>query len=66
MRVKIKEFCKDNKREGFVVRIADAFSYGDFRKAMAKWVNPRFKAMLSEEDTYHWRYSAIVPNELSK
>ncbi len=62
----IREFCNNDKREGFVVRIADSFPYADFRKATAKWVNPRFKAMLSEEDTYHWRYSAITPNKLSQ
>lgn len=62
----IKEFCNDDKREGFVVRIADSFSYGDFRKSIAKFVNPQFKDKLKEEDTYHWRYSAITPNKLAK
>ena len=62
----IKEFCKNNEREGFVVRIADSFSYGDFRKSVAKWVNPIFKNRLKEEDTYHWRYSTIIPNKLMK
>jgi hypothetical protein len=61
-----KDFCKDDKREGFVVRIADSFRYGDFRKSVAKFVNPIFKNKLKEEDTYHWRYSAIVPNKLIK
>jgi hypothetical protein len=61
---KIKEFCKDDKREGFVVRLADSFSYGEFGKSIAKFVNPLFKDKLKEEDTYHWRYSAIVPNKL--
>ncbi len=62
----IKEFCNNDKREGFVVRIADSYSYGDFRKSMAKWVNSDFKNKLKEENTYHWRYSAITPNKLSK
>ena len=62
----IREFCKNDKREGFVVRIADSFSYGDFRKSVAKFVNPKFKNKLKEEDTYHWRYSAITPNKLAK
>jgi len=63
---KIKEFCKDDKREGFVVRLADSFTYGDFRKSIAKFVNPKFKDKLKEEDTYHWQYSAITPNKLKK
>ncbi len=62
----IKEFCKDDKREGFVIRIADSFSYGDFRKSVAKFVNPKFRNKLKEEDTYHWRYSMITPNKLAK
>lgn len=60
----IKGFCQDDKREGFVVRIADSFSYGDFKISVAKWVNSQFKDKLKEEDTYHWRYSAITPNKL--
>jgi hypothetical protein len=62
----IRGLCNDDKREGFVVRVADEFSYGDFRKSIAKFVNPQFKNKLKEEDTYHWRYSAITPNKLAK
>lgn len=62
----IKKFCNDDKREGFVVRIFDSFSYGEFHKSVAKYVNPIFKEKLSEENTYHWRYSKIVPNKLIK
>ena len=62
----IKEFCKSDKREGFVVRLYDSFSYGEFRKSVAKYVNPIFKSKLSEEDTYHWRYRAITQNKLVK
>ncbi len=65
-RNKIKEFCNNDEREGFVVRIADSFTYGEFRKSIAKFVNPKFKDKLTEEDTYHWRYSAIVQNKLAK
>ena len=61
----IKEFCKNDKREGFVVRTTDSFSYSDFRKSVAKYVNPIFKDKLKEENTYHWRYSAITPNKLA-
>jgi hypothetical protein len=62
----VKGFCNDDKREGFVVRIADGFSYGEFRKFVAKYVNPIFKDKLNEEDTYHWRYSAMTLNRLAK
>ncbi len=60
----IKEFCKSDKREGFVVRIADSFSYCDFRKCVAKFVNPIFKNKLKEEDTFHWRFRKIILNKL--
>ena len=60
----VKSLCDNDEREGFVVRIYDSFSYGDFRKSIAKWVNPKFKNKLKENDTFHWRYSAITPNKL--
>jgi hypothetical protein len=61
----IKEFCNDDGREGFVVRIVDSFPYGDFRRSVAKYVNPKFKEQL-KEGTFHWRYEAIVKNKLVK
>jgi len=60
----IKSLCKNNEREGFVVRVADEFSYSEFRTSIAKWVHPSFREKLKSEDTFHWRYSAITPNKL--
>lgn len=47
------------KQEGFVVRLADRFSYEDFRLSVAKWVRP---AHVTTSD--HWMHQAIVPNKL--
>lgn len=47
------------KQEGFVVRVADRFSYEDFSLSVAKWVRP---AHVSTSD--HWMYQAIVQNKM--
>lgn len=47
-------------REGYVVRIADEFTYGDFRKSIAKYVRARHVA----PDRHHWFAQAVVPNKL--
>lgn len=59
----IRGLTKDDNREGFVVRIADSFSYGDFRKALAKFVCGKFRKQLDENTNFHWRYR---PFELNK
>lgn len=45
---KIKSLYKSeingNKCEGYVVRLADEFTYGEFRKSVAKFVNAEFAA----------------------
>jgi hypothetical protein len=51
-----------NKVEGLVVRIADGFKYGEFRKSVAKWVRTDHV-----RTTRHWRNnSAFKPNGLAK
>ena len=45
-------------------RVANSFSYVDFKNSIAKWVNPIFKSKLKEEDTFRWRYRTIIPNKL--
>lgn len=45
--------------EGYVVRTAGSFSYGDFGKNVAKFVRPNHV----QTDT-HWMQSKIVPNKL--
>jgi len=48
-----------NVQEGYVVRLADSFSYGDFRKSVAKWVRP------SHVTTHGgWMRSELIPNKL--
>ncbi len=50
------------KDEGYVIRIADSFKYGDFRKSVAKWVRPNHV-----QTVRHWRQGArFNPNELAK
>lgn len=50
------------KNEGFVVRIADGFKYGEFRKSVAKWVREGHV-----QTTKHWRAGrAFTPNGLLK
>ena len=46
-----------SKNEGFVVRIADSFSYKDFLSHMAKWVRP--KHVQTDE---HWMNKTVVFN----
>ncbi|TMP35934.1 kinase, partial [Pseudoalteromonas citrea] len=47
------------KREGYVVRLADSFAYDDFAQSVAKWV----RADHVTSGT-HWMHSAVVPNSL--
>lgn len=45
--------------EGYVVRLADSFSYEDFTKSIAKWVR---KGHVQTDQ--HWMFAEIIPNEL--
>lgn len=45
--------------EGYVVRSAAAFAYGEFADHVAKWVRP---SHVSTDQ--HWMHAAIVPNQL--
>ena len=49
---------KDNK-EGYVVRLAESFSYDNFDKSVAKFVRPNH---VTTSD--HWAHSEIIPNKL--
>lgn len=46
-------------QEGYVVRLADAFSFDDFRTSIAKWVRKGHV-----QTTQHWMHAEIVPNRL--
>ncbi len=48
--------------EGYVIRVADAFPYKDFKSCIAKWVRPGHV-----QTTKHWRAGrAFTPNGLAK
>lgn len=50
------------KDEGYVIRLADAFPYGEFRKSVAKYVRKDHV-----QTTKHWRAGrAFIPNGLVK
>lgn len=48
--------------EGYVVRTADAFGYGDFRRCVAKFVRANHVA----PESHHWFAQQIVPNKLKE
>lgn len=47
-----------NTIEGYVVRLADSFSYGEFRQSVAKYVR-RGHVQTAK---HHWRSQKIIPN----
>jgi hypothetical protein len=49
------------REEGYVIRKARSFKYGEFRHSMAKFVR---KNHVTTED--HWRHAQIVANGLTK
>jgi hypothetical protein len=54
-----------SKHEGYVLRVADAFTYGEFRKSVGKFVTPEFKKKMNQESHgRHWRRGPITPNQL--
>lgn len=55
-------FAKSN--EGYVIRIADEFTYMDFRKAVAKYVRPEFRQALNNSHG-HWISKKVEVNKLS-
>jgi hypothetical protein len=63
----IKEAFKpyEKENEGYVVRLADEFTYGNFRKSVAKYVRPEFRQMLNNSHG-HWISKKIEKNELIK
>ena len=47
-------------QEGFVVRLAQSFSFADFSHSIAKWVR---KGHVQTDQ--HWMFAEVVPNRLS-
>lgn len=56
-----KPYEKDN--EGYVLRLADEFTYGNFRRSVGKYVRPEFRQMLNNSHG-HWISKKIEKNEL--
>ena len=52
---------KWNTMEGYVLRTADSFKYGDFRKNVAKFVRPNHV----QPSAHHWQRGAVIPNGTS-
>lgn len=63
---KIKALYDEKKdwenHEGYVVRVADGFGYGEFRKAVAKYV----RANHVQTTKHHWMAQQVVPNKLKE
>ena len=45
--------------EGYTVRVADSFTYGSFRRSIAKWVRPHHV-----QTTHGWKTRTVVKNGL--
>lgn len=50
--------------EGYVVRLADSFSYSDFKYSVAKFVSESFREGINHQ--YNWRYKPFKINKLAK
>lgn len=57
----IEKELDPNKDEGYVIRIADAFPYSQFKNSIAKYVRADHV-----QTAKHWRAGSFTPNELAK
>lgn len=53
-----------NTNEGYVIRLQGEFSYGDFRRSVAKYVRPEFRQMINNAHG-HWISNKITPNKIN-
>lgn len=62
---KIRDLWNDKtfqeKEEGYVVRVARAFQFGEFKRVVGKYVR-----VGHVQTTHHWKSQAIVPNKLKQ
>lgn len=58
-----EEYDKHTPSEGYVVRLADEFSYSDFRRSVGKFVKPEFRQAVNNSHG-HWISKKIETNEL--
>jgi len=63
-RIKLEFEKYKNTNEGYVVRIADEFSYGEFKKSVAKYVKPEFKPLVNNSHC-HWLFKKMETNSLN-
>jgi hypothetical protein len=49
-----------NEIEGYVIRVADSFTYDEFSKSVAKYV----RADHVDPTNTHWRHAAVETNDL--
>src|SRR5574343_254200 len=56
-------YGKGRDVEGFVIRLADEFKYGQFRNSVAKYVRPEFRQAVNDAHG-HWISKKIIPNKL--
>ena len=60
----IETFSKyEKEHEGFVIRIADEFNYGEFRRCVAKFVRPEFRQIVNNSHG-HWISKKVTVNKL--
>lgn len=60
----IKAFAPYEKsHEGYVIRLADGFSYADFRRSVAKYVRPEFRQVVNNSHG-HWISQKIKTNSI--
>ncbi len=52
------------EHEGYVVRLADAFGYGEFRRSVMKYVRPAFRQLVNDSHG-HWVSKRIEVNGLA-
>ena len=50
--------------EGYVIRLADSFDYGDFRRSVGKFVRPEFRQVVNDSHG-HWISKKIERNGLA-
>lgn len=49
-----------DKNEGYVLRLADEFTYGDYKKSVGKFVRPNH----IQTTKHHWKSQKVIPNSL--
>lgn len=53
----------EQEHEGYVIRIADSFTYGDFKRSVAKYVKPEFRQAVNDSHG-HWISKKVIKNNL--